>query len=687
MKLKHVLTAAAAAIALVIAGPVAAANWKPSTPPLPVEKIVEDWPLRGVVMSPDGKHIAGIAGVPGQNPAVKVWSTDNLQAPPRVFGSKTMRFVAVNFIKNDRLLITVNQPVQSGARSNWFQKALLTDLDGKEFIEPLEMSGDDVQVARVGLFNRLPNDPQHALMSYASTAGATDIYKVNVYTGRGERVARGTDLETLVADRNGNIVVKSELRAEGGTWVNRLFSRPPNGEWREIESVRQDIGNRARFGSGSVVLTAGILRISADGKRAWLRSDLTNTPGEFSEYITIREIDLESGTLSEPIFQNADFDASRMIIWAKGDEEGETDKDPIAGFCYAGPAEECVYTDPTLRQISERLERAFPGTFVYLRSIQDGGNLVLAEVTGPSFPTTWYVLRNQRQLTKIGSVLEGFDPKNLGPAQWVTYPARDGFKIPGILYVPPGYDQARDGRIPLVVMPHGGPWARDDMEFDISFWSQMFATRGFAVLQPQYRATQGLGRSLWKGGDNQWGLRMQDDKDDGAKWLVEQGIADPNRMMMYGYSYGGFAAAAAAARSGGMSKGLWQCAISGAPAIDLERNATEWGDGRLQRLFQGRTVGGWDPQRNLDQVQIPWLVFHGDYDRQADTIHSRTAAARMRSLGRKDFRYVEIKRMAHTLIQMTPEHRKQFIPLMLDWIDNNCGNISASVDSRQMASK
>ena len=99
------------------------------------------------------------------------------------------------------------------------------------------------------------------------------------------------------------------------------------------------------------------------------------------------------------------------------------------------------------------------------------------------------------------------------------------------------------------------------------------------------------------------------------------------------------------------------------------------------------TVGGWDPQANLDQVQIPWLVFHGDYDRQADTIHSRTAAARMRSLGRSDFRYVEIKRMAHTLIQMTPEHRKQFIPLMLDWMDTNCGAISTSVDSRQMASK
>jgi dipeptidyl aminopeptidase/acylaminoacyl peptidase len=219
------------------------------------------------------------------------------------------------------------------------------------------------------------------------------------------------------------------------------------------------------------------------------------------------------------------------------------------------------------------------------------------------------------------------------------------------------------------------------MDFDISYWPQMFATRGFAVLLPNYRGSTDLGKALWKGGDNQWGAIMQDDKDDGAKWLVDQGIADPTRMMMYGYSYGGFAAAAAAARSGGRSEGLWQCAISGAPAIDLQRIATDWGTNRIQRVNQGVTVGGWDPMTHLDQVKIPWLIFHGDYDRQADTIHSRTAAARMRQVNpNANFRYVEIPRMSHTLGEMTPEHRTQFLNLILDWTANNCGNISDKFD-------
>jgi dipeptidyl aminopeptidase/acylaminoacyl peptidase len=217
------------------------------------------------------------------------------------------------------------------------------------------------------------------------------------------------------------------------------------------------------------------------------------------------------------------------------------------------------------------------------------------------------------------------------------------------------------------------------MDYDTSHWSQMFATRGFAVLQPQYRGSDGLGRKLWLAGDKEWGAKMQDDKDDGAKWLVDQGVADPARMMMYGYSYGGFAAAAAAARSGGASKGLYQCAISGAPVIDMDRlRENEWGENRISRKAQGDTVRGWNPQAHLDQVEIPWLIFHGDYDRQADTVYSRSAAARMRQLNKPNFKYVEIKKMAHTLNEMTPDMRNQFIPLILDWTSTNCGNISAT---------
>ena len=240
--------------------------------------------------------------------------------------------------------------------------------------------------------------------------------------------------------------------------------------------------------------------------------------------------------------------------------------------------------------------------------------------------------------------------------------------------------------MPLVVLPHGGPWSSDSIDFDASYWPQMFATRGFAVLQPNYRGSQGLGKVLWKAGDKNWGLKMQDDKDDGALWLVKEGIADPNRIMMYGYSYGGFAAASAATRSGSLSKGIYQCAIAGGPAIDLVRIKNDWGSNRLQRVIQGVTVDGRNPMDHLKEVEIPWLIVHGSYDHQADILHSRDAAAKMKSENPKaDFKFVEIDRMSHTLSEMLPEHKEELLAEILDWTANHCGNISKTFDDPEAA--
>ena len=133
--------------------------------------------------------------------------------------------------------------------------------------------------------------------------------------------------------------------------------------------------------------------------------------------------------------------------------------------------------------------------------------------------------------------------RNLSPTKRATE-----CMIPGLLTLPASYDKHRHGRIPLVVLPHGGPWARDYLGWDSSGWTQFLATRGYAVLQPQYRGSEGWGMALWKAGDKEWGQKMSDDNDDGAAWLVAEGIADPQRMAIFGYSYGGFAAIAASVR-------------------------------------------------------------------------------------------------------------------------------------------
>jgi dipeptidyl aminopeptidase/acylaminoacyl peptidase len=706
-KLSVLCATALSGVALVAAPLVALANpaplgtvtqskgFQPKGPALPIDVMSKDWPMRGVVTSPDGKFVAAIQGVDGKNPVLSVWSVDDLSKPPKQAGSNTMRFTTLSWLSNTRLFVSANQPVSAGANSDWYGKAAIFDVTSGRF---MEVGNEDTsntrredRVIAYTVINRLPKEENFVLVR-AQRFGGSEVSRLNIVNGRMDRVARAGDNETLGwTDSDGNIRTKTEIKTIDGDITQLTYYRDVGGDWREMTGLRVNLGKPNSTVNQRFELEP--VHISKDNKTIWVLSSRD------TNYVALSRYDIATNTMSEPVVQNSEFDLTSATFGSAADDEALKD-DPLRTFCWGGPSTECQYNDPIDQGIYKFLTEALPGRIVTFGT-RAGGEVVSVRITGPNQPDTWMIfkfskaalannaemlrsrpareLRGQFTLTTLGSVLPGWDQRHLGPAQWVNYAARDGFNVPGVLYLPPGYDKARDGRLPLVVMPHGGPWSRDDMDFDISFWSQMFATRGFAVLQPQYRGSMGLGKALWKGGDRQWGARMQDDKDDGARWLVAEGIADADRMMMFGYSYGGFAAAAAAARSGGASAGLWQCAISGAPAIDVERIQNDWGENRVQRAYQGNTVAGWDPMEHLDQVKIPWLVFHGDYDRQADTIHSRTAAARMRQVNpNANFRYVEIPKMAHTLIEMTPEHRRTFLPLILHWMDTNCGNISES---------
>jgi dipeptidyl aminopeptidase/acylaminoacyl peptidase len=681
MRINRLLLAAASLLALTSVSAAAetaptapaAQNWRPSTPALPIEAMSRYWNIWGARISPDGKHIAALAGIPGQNPVVRVWSTDDMSKTPIQFGSRSMRFVGLTWASNGRIFINANQPYANGAAPYWRGVAAIANLDGSNFI-PLEEGDaantrDEDRVLGYSLYRRLPKDDNSVLVQINRFSG-TEIVKVNLTNGRKDRFARTGDNESFVwADNDGVTRIKAQLKTVDGNLFQYQYYRDVGGDWREMPALRVNFG-RANARSNERY-SIDPIHVSNDNKTVWVLTNKT------TNYAVLAKYDIATDTLSAPVLQNTEFDITSTSFGTSSDDDG-LNSDPLRTFCWGGPSTECVYNDPIDKRVYALLERAIPGANITF-GVRNAGANVLVSATAPNVPTTYYLLKNERQLVRIGSALEGWDRDKLGAAEWVNYPARDGLMIPSALTLPPGYNKARDGRIPVVVMPHGGPWSRDDMDFDTSYWTQMFATRGFAVLQPNYRGSDGLGKALWTAGDREWGAKMQDDNDDGARWLIEQGIADPSRMMLYGYSYGGFAAAAAAARSGGASAGLWQCAISGAPAIDLERIKNDWGEDRLQRARQGNTVAGWDPMEHLQDVKIPWLVFHGDYDRQADTIHSRTAAARMRQVNPSaNFRYVEIPKMSHQLIQMTPEHKAEFLGLILGWIDNNCGNISTT---------
>jgi dipeptidyl aminopeptidase/acylaminoacyl peptidase len=207
----------------------------------------------------------------------------------------------------------------------------------------------------------------------------------------------------------------------------------------------------------------------------------------------------------------------------------------------------------------------------------------------------------------------------------VSYAARDGLQIPAYLTLPRGIEAKQ---LPLIVMPHGGPFLRDEWGYDT--WVQFLANRGYVVLQPNFRGSTGYGRDFVVKGEGQWGRTMQDDLDDGVKWLVEQGKVDPKRVCIMGGSYGGYAALWAAARN----PEIYRCAISFAGISDLaamikyDRRAfaatryyTAWRE-RVQgdKSFDLNTVS---PLYAIDRINIPLLIAHGSDDENVPLAQSK----------------------------------------------------------------
>jgi len=215
--------------------------------------------------------------------------------------------------------------------------------------------------------------------------------------------------------------------------------------------------------------------------------------------------------------------------------------------------------------------------------------------------------------------------KKLSAMESVSYRARDGLEVPAYLTLPTGRAVKS---LPLIVMPHGGPFVRDEWGYDVD--AQFLANRGYVVLQPNYRGSTGYGKAYVEKGMGQWGRAMQDDLDDGVKWLVEQGKVDPKRVCIMGSSYGGYAALWAAARN----PEIYRCAISFAGISDvramLAYDRRAFSAPRYFRNWRERVQGDRDfdldtisPLRAVDRVNIPLLIAHGEKDDNVPMTQSR----------------------------------------------------------------
>lgn len=632
--------------------------------PLPIESLSRLPAITGATISPDGKHIAALVGVQGQRwPVIRVWETDNLAKPPTNIASSEMRPRSVAFVGNDKLLFQADQPWSCGAYKGFTIQTVVTDFEGKNFTQPfggaLESSeGCDTGGAvetNVVIPGTVENPNKYIVVRTSTRTGASSVSTFDVTTMRAERLMRlGDDESFLVADiRDGQPMVKETLTADGGWKRVRQIRNRQSGAWETHPDLTVEFKNR-------VTMEPLGFYDANDPNKLFVA---TNRGSNFTQ---VRVYDIASKTWEQqPAFAAPDFDvaAVRPLI----DRQNKKFLG-VGAFSVDGPSRREVFVDDYWVNLQRTLEAQFPGQQVrFSGNLERTSGRAIITVSSPRNSPAYYVLLNGRELKLLGRERPWISAQTLSETTFTRFAARDGLQIPAFITLPPGYDKAKHGRIPVVVHPHGGPWARDYLGWDSSGWTQFMATRGYAVIQPQYRGSDGWGMQLWKAGDAEWGQKMSDDNDDAAAYLVKEGIGDPSRMAIFGYSYGGFAAIAASVRP----NSPYRCALSGAGVSDLGRLANLWGASRLQREYQGWTVAGMNPISNVRNANIPILLYHGDRDRQADTVHSRDFNRAMRGAG-KNVQYVEIKDMWHQL-PWWPEWHTQSLTLINDWLAGpNC---------------
>lgn len=349
-------------------------------------------------------------------------------------------------------------------------------------------------------------------------------------------------------------------------------------------------------------------------------------------------VKLDAGKAERLIGENARVDIDGVIRVGDGLK--------VIGYTFADERRSVIYFDSEFKALSDSLSRALPNLpIVSFVDASANGRKLLIFAGSDNDPGRYYLFdRDSKQLNEAMVERPPLEGRTLAQVKPVTVRAPDGAQIPAYLTLPPGKEAKG---LPAVVLPHGGPSSRDEWSFD--WLSQFLAARGYAVIQPQYRGSAGYGDEwLNENGFKNWRTSMSDIAAS-ARWLSSQGIADPNRIAIVGWSYGGYAALLEAVTD----PSLYKAVVAIAPVTDLQllkEDSAAYSSARWVEEFvgSGPHVQEGSPLRHASRIQVPVLLVHGDLDANVHVGHSQKMEAALRSAG-KEVEYLHYKGLDHQL--------------------------------------
>lgn len=374
--------------------------------------------------------------------------------------------------------------------------------------------------------------------------------------------------------------------------------------------------------------------------------------------------DAENKTFSEVLYRRNDVDSGSPFFHSNR----LSNSDDIAGVSWCKDKCHREFFDGAEEALYRQLEGLIPNSDqVSITGRSKDGNTLIVSNSSPRDPGSYYLIRKGK-VSKISGRKPYLEHDQLADVQYITYKARDGKDIGGYVTIPNG-----EGPFPLIVMPHGGPYVSETVD-RFSEWPQMLANNGYMVLQPQYRGSQKYGLDFYKSAfinGSEAGRAMQDDKDDGAMHLVKQGMADPDRLAMFGWSYGGYAALIAASRE----DQIYQCVIAGAAVTDPDMQM-DYYRYRIRGASKVEQLTTWDgaisPIKEVDKINVPMLIVHGDRDQRVPPEHFDKYIAALDQAG-VDYDKLILEGADHFSNTLFYHHKLTLYQSMLDFFEQDCG--------------
>ncbi|SNS18356.1 Dipeptidyl aminopeptidase/acylaminoacyl peptidase [Sphingomonas laterariae] len=609
------------ALALALATPAVAAETTPATSvqnnntPRPAEDFGRVPFLSEPSISPDGRRIAARIAMDGQMmlAVFPVLASEGKPVLLPIAGGAEFNWW--RWVGNDWLAVGIGKTVSITGTDFYATRIVGVSADGKQaqqlaYRDVGEKADDLLWTARDGSA-RILFAMQRSI--YLGEEFWPQVMEADLSTGRLKSAGRSaTGVIDWHADGQGVVRIGIGYSKEGRN--SRLLYRAKQGDLFRVV-------DRAKSARDENLMVPALFL--ADPGKAVAFDDS-------SGFTTLRELDLATLELGRTIFQTPGHDLAGIVPNIAGDS--------VLGVRTLEDQPRTHWLDAGLAEIQAALDKSVPGRVADIVSMDAEQRRLLVHVAAPNRPGAYYLFdRDIGRMQRFAFVNEAFGFAEGHPVKTIRFKARDGLEIPMIVTLPRNRPATN---LPVIMMPHGGPFARDSESWD--WWAQFLADRGYAVLQPNFRGSAGYGNAFAARGEGQWGLAMQDDLNDALAWAAKQGMVDAKRACIVGASYGGYAAMRAAQRDGA----LYRCAVSYAGVSDLtemlryNRRFLNSGAGSDWLREQAPDLRNVSPINFPADIAMPMLIMHGKEDQRVPVRQSREFAEKLAKAG-KPARYVE----------------------------------------------